>query len=209
MVIEKLIVGQLTTNCYLVWNNSREVLIIDPGDDAGYIISKILDLKLVPKLILATHGHFDHVIAVTELKLAFNIPFLLAKKDLFLIKEVPQSAEYFVGFKADPVTLPDKFLKNDEIIKIGDIKLKVIGTPGHTPGGICLLGSGVLFSGDTLFADSVGRCDFHYGSQQLLNESLRKILKLPESTVVYPGHGEETTIKKVKQWFIPDLSKHV
>jgi len=130
--IEKLVVGQLQTNCYLVWDEkSGEVIIIDPADDADYIIRRIQDFELKPKLILATHGHFDHVLAVPELKLAYGIPFLMHKADLFLLKRSKETAKYFTGAQADPPLMPNKFIKEGDLIKFGKEKLKVIETPGH------------------------------------------------------------------------------
>jgi len=195
MRIECLIVGQLQTNCYLVWNQiSKKAIIIDPGDDADYILHKIQDLGLKPKLIIATHGHFDHVLAVTELKLAFQIPFLIHQADLFLIRRVSETAKYFTGLKADPFLPPDRFIKEKDQLKFGQEKLKVIETPGHTPGSICLYQKGTLFSGDTLFASGTGRTDFSYASSEELKISLKKLFQLPLKTVVYPGHGQKTTI---------------
>ncbi len=199
MGIEKLTVGQLATNCYLVWEDKkRETIIIDPGDDADFILRRILDRKLNPRAIVATHGHFDHILAVTELKLALDIPFLINEKDLFLLKRARESARHYLGVEVDPMTLPDKFLKRNEEIKFGQEKLKVLETPGHTPGSISLVSKGMVFTGDTLFAEGVGRTDFKYSSKEDLNKSLKKLSKLPGNTLVYPGHGDETTIGKVR-----------
>jgi len=201
MEIEKLIVGQLQTNCYLVWDKkTREGIIIDPGDDAEYIISRIKDLEIKPQMILATHGHFDHVLAVLELKLAFKIPFLLHRKDLFLVKKAVSSAKFFAGNREALTPLTDKFIKEGKIISFGkNERLKVIETPGHSPGGVAFLGRGVVFSGDTLFKQGVGRTDFSYCSQAGLIDSIKnKLFKLPDETIVYPGHGEETTIGEEK-----------
>lgn len=203
---EKLVVGQLSTNCYLVWEEkSKKVIIIDPGDDGDFIIRRTQDLKLNPKLIVATHGHFDHVLGVTELKLALNIPFVINQKDLFLLRQAQQSAKHFLKLTVDPVIEPDRFVKDGDEIIFGKEKLRVIETPGHTPGGISLLGKGVLFSGDTLFADGFGRTDFSYGSKEELKKSLKKLFNLPGKTTVYPGHGEETTIAEGKTQFFGGL----
>lgn len=196
MEVQSLIVGQLQTNCYLVFDpKTRETLIIDPGDDGDYIIRKIRDLELKPTMILVTHGHFDHVLAVTELKLAFNIPLLMHKDDLPILKRVQKTTKYFTGSQTDPPTMPDKFIKDGDLITFGKEKLKVIAAPGHTPGGVAFYGSGNLFSGDTLFADGFGRTDFSYASKADLEKSITKILKLPKNTVVYPGHGEGFNLK--------------
>jgi len=200
MKVETLVVGQLATNCYLVWDpESLEAIIIDPGDAGDYIGEKILSLNLKPKLIVATHGHFDHILAVTELKLAFNISFLIHPKDEFLVRRVQRSAKFFVGIQTDLVPKIDQYLKKEEEIKFGKEKLKILEIPGHTPGSVSFYSKGILFSGDTLFAGGVGRTDFGYSSQKDLTESLEKIFTLPEETIVYPGHGELTTIGEEKR----------
>jgi glyoxylase-like metal-dependent hydrolase (beta-lactamase superfamily II) len=200
MRIEKLIVGQLATNCYLVWEEkTRPAIIIDPGDDADFIVQKIQDFKITPLAIITTHGHFDHVLASLELKLAFNIPFVIHQADLFLLKQAQESTKYFLGIDVDPPAQPDKLVKEGDVISFGKEKLEVLETPGHSPGGISLLGKGIVFSGDTVFADGFGRTDFSYGSKKELEKSLKKLFKLPDDTVVYPGHGEETTIEEAKK----------
>lgn len=198
--IERLIVGQLQTNCYLVWDEkSRGAVIIDPGDDADFIIRKIQDLELKPELILVTHGHFDHVLAIPELKLAFQIPFLMHKKDLFLLKRSRETAKFFTGKEADSPLAPDKFIKENDFIKFGQRKLKTLENPGHSPGGVSFFSRGLLFSGDTLFNQGIGRTDYSYASEKELIDSIKnKLFKLPNETRVYPGHGEETTIGKEK-----------
>ena len=202
MKIEKLIVGQLQTNCYLVIairqlaekQSRRECLIIDPGDDADYIISRIRDLEVKPIGIVATHGHFDHLLAATELKLAFNIPFYLHKADLPILKRTQPTAKYFTGLEVDPPPEVDCYLKEGHFIKVGGIKIKVMETPGHTPGSISLYIKGKIFVGDLLFAGGgVGRTDLQGGDAKLLDASIKKILKLPKNTIIYPGHGEKTT----------------
>lgn len=201
MKIEALVVGQLQTNCFLVWDEeNNEAIIIDPADAGDYIIRRIQDLELKPLLIIATHGHFDHVLAVPEVKLAFKIPFLIHQADLFLLKRSRETAHFFTRAEADPPLMPDKFIKEKDIIKAGKIKLTVIETPGHSPGGVSLYNreEGILFSGDTLFRQGIGRYDFSYASKEDLFNSIEKLLKLPEKTIVYSGHGPETTIGEEK-----------
>jgi len=199
--IERLVVGQLQTNCYLVWEEkTKEGVIIDPGDDAEYVLNRIKDLEIKPQMILATHGHFDHVLAVFELKMALKIPFLIHQKDLFLLKRADKTADWFTGIKDGFVPSADGFLKENKKISFGErTQLKVIETPGHSPGGVAFLSRGVVFSGDTLFRQGVGRTDFSYCSQADLIDSIKnKLFKLPDKTIVYPGHGEETTIGEEK-----------
>jgi len=202
MKIEKLVVGQLQTNCYLVWDKkSDQAIIIDPGDAADFIINKIRDLALKPKLIVATHGHFDHLLAVTELKLALGIPFLIHQKDEFLVKDIKARAKYWLQTEwLDPAPKVDQFIKEGDWLEFGQEKLRVIETPGHSPGGVSLYQKGVLFSGDTLFFQGIGRHDFAYASATKLFASLKKLFKLPGKTKVYPGHGPETTLEKEKEF---------
>ncbi|MBI3385407.1 MBL fold metallo-hydrolase [Candidatus Gottesmanbacteria bacterium] len=187
-------VGQMQANCYLVVDKkSSSCLIIDPGDDAEYIENIISDKKLKPIKIICTHGHFDHVGAVLILKLAYQIPFLINKKDEFLFKKARNSASHFVGIDIGPAVKIDDFLKEDELVNIDNIKLKVIESPGHTPGSICLYlkAESLIFTGDLVFSGGmVGRVDFSYSSSSDLQKSLQKIYKLPKETLIFPGHGE-------------------
>lgn len=204
-MIERLVVGQLASNCYIFYdNNSREAIIIDAGDDGEFIINKIRDLNLRPQAVIATHGHFDHILAVTELKLAFNIPFLIHRGDIPIVKRMERTAKYFTGLKPDPAPQYDKLVKDQENIKIGESNLMVISTPGHTPGSVSLYSEkeNILFTGDTIFADgSYGRTDLAGGDANKLKDSILKILSYPEDTIIYPGHGDESTIKKEKHFY--------
>ncbi len=189
--------------------SQNECLIIDPGDDADFITETITNDKLTPTAIVLTHGHFDHVLGCLELKLNFDIPILLHEKDKKIYTSANQSAKHWLNpegalsgknfLKVPPI---DQFIKEGDKIKVGDESLTVIETPGHTPGSICLFWQtfplskgeqkGVLFTGDTLFKDAVGRTDLSYSSPADLSKSLLKLkavsCQLP--TVVYPGHGE-------------------
>jgi len=208
--IERLIVSQLQTNCYLVWDKiTGEGVIIDPGDDAEYILNRIRDLEMKPLYILVTHGHFDHVLAVLELKSALEIPFLINEKDLFLVKRAVGSAKFFAGDKEALKPLADKFIKEGDVIFFGEKEqLKVVETPGHSPGGVVFLNRGVVFSGDTLFKQGMGTTQYSYCSETaLLNSIKNKLFKLPDETIVYPGHGEETTIGEEKQALLNSVEK--
>lgn len=179
MLINALVVGSLATNCYLAWCPlTQEALIIDPGDEADYIVQKIQDLNLKPSAIVATHGHYDHTLAANDLRLIFKIPFYLSPKDSFLYR------------RTCPIA-PDQM---PSLIHFGQENHKIIPTPGHTPGSVCLYSANILFSGDTLFQASVGRTDLPYSSAFDLQKSLRRLSKLPPETKVLSGHGEETTI---------------
>lgn len=199
-------VGALESNCYLIIDRkTKETLIIDPGDAADYIESVIEREKFLPRLIIATHGHFDHLLAVTELKLAYKIPFFINKNDLFLVSNMPSSAKHFLNILTDPSPQEDGFLVNGQKIKLGSSSFTVLETPGHTPGSISLYGKKekMLFTGDLLFAGgSVGRTDFSYSSSLLLKKSVQKLLKLPQETFLYPGHGEKTTVREEKRYHL-------
>lgn len=191
-------VGQLSTNCYIVSDGkTSKSLIVDPGDDPDYITRVISDKKLNPTLIVATHGHFDHIMAVAQLKWNLDIPFKINKKDKFLVENLQSSAKHFLGIEVSAPPNEDGYLKEGDTIEIGGEKLKVVETPGHTPGSICLYNQKekILFCGDLLFSQKgVGRSDFSYSNSVLIQKSIKKILTLPYDTKVYPGHGESFRI---------------
>ncbi|MFA5895019.1 MAG: MBL fold metallo-hydrolase [Candidatus Shapirobacteria bacterium] len=197
---EKLVLGELETNCYIVWDEeTKEGVIIDPADAASEISDEVQRLNLKLLVILATHGHFDHLLAAMDLKLMYNIPIGVSKLDMFLLKRQKETAEHFLRHRVNTLDIAetDVDLTTAKNILIGEEKLRVFKTPGHTPGGVCFYDSGekLLFSGDTLFADGgVGSTDHNYSSMSDLRKSLRELMELPGDTVVLPGHGEEDTI---------------
>lgn len=202
-------VGQMQSNCYLYVDTSTlKTIIIDAGDDAEYITNIIIRKNLIPQLIVATHGHFDHIMAVTELKLTFKIPFKINCQDDFLVKNIQESAKHFLSYDPGPPPLIDGCLKDKDKIILAKNSLEIIEVTGHTPGSICLYDSKheLLFTGDTLFADrGIGRTDFKYSSTSDLGKSLKKIFKLNQSTEIYPGHGRASTLdheKEVLNYFV-------
>lgn len=196
-------VGQMQSNCYLYVDSSTlKTIIIDAGDDAEYITNIIISKNLIPQLIVATHGHFDHIMAVTELKLTFKIPFKINCRDDFLVKNIQDSAKHFLNYDPGPPPLINGCLKDKDKIILAKNSLEIIEVTGHTPGSICLYDSKhtVLFTGDTLFAgQGVGRTDFEYSSSLELGNSLKKIFKLNTSTEIYPGHGSSSTLEQEKE----------
>lgn len=182
-VVKKIAVGQLDTNCYVIsCETTGNTFIVDPGDNPNAISNYILRNEFIPKAIVLTHGHPDHTGAVKVLKGQFGIPVMLHQGDIYMLKLI----------NMDKV---DRYLVDKELLELGREKLTVIHTPGHTPGSVCVLGDKILFSGDTLFKNGVGRTDLPGGSGKELEDSLKnKIFILPHNTVVYPGHGMETTI---------------
>ncbi|MBS7660079.1 MAG: MBL fold metallo-hydrolase [Candidatus Bathyarchaeia archaeon] len=200
MPIISLTVGFLYTNCYIViCEETRESLIIDPGftgDEMRRILSEIRKNRLRIKYIVNTHGHADHISGNTSIKRATGAILAAHCKDAEMLIDPAKNLSLMLGLNVVSPP-PDIVLRGEEEIEVGRIKLKVLHTPGHTPGSISLYcrDLGAVFTGDSLFAGSIGRADFPGSSCRDLLLSIReKILALPDETVVYPGHGESTTI---------------
>ncbi len=195
MKVKWIAVGALETNCYLVYSeDTLECIIVDPGAEPDKIVQEVNANSLKPIAIINTHGHVDHVGANKPVKQEFDIPLYIHQADLKLLKSALQSGfGLMIGAKKSPP--PDKFLKEGDTLKLGKSHLRVIHTPGHSPGSISLLGDGFILSGDALFQSGVGRTDLPGGSWEELQESIkRKILTLPPNTVVFPGHGPPTKV---------------
>lgn len=195
MKVKWIAVGALETNCYLVYSeDTLECIIVDPGAEPDKIVQEVNANSLKPIAIINTHGHVDHVGANKPVKQEFDIPLYIHQADLKLLKSALQSGfGLMIGAKKSPS--PDKFLKEGDTLKLGKSHLRVIHTPGHSPGSISLLGDGFILSGDALFQSGVGRTDLPGGSWEELQESIkRKILTLPPNTVVFPGHGPPTKV---------------
>ena len=199
MILRKLEVGPFASNCYIVGSEATaEGMIIDPGADAEKILNSVSDLELSIKLIVLTHGHIDHIGAVKEVKEATGVEMAIHAGDACYLQERPLSTVF--GFSYPDTPPPDRLLQGGDSIDIGDLHFLVLHTPGHSPGGICLLGHGVVFCGDTLFNYGIGRTDFPGSSYSQLMDSIHtKLMILPDSTIVYPGHGPETTIGTERQ----------
>ncbi len=196
MQILRYVLGQLQANCYFLVQD-KECLIIDPADEAGFILEELQRKNLTLVGILATHGHFDHIMAAGEIQKSFNVPLYIFKEDMFLIDRLIETAEHFLGYK--PVLFKPtniQFLKEGQL-EIRNWKLEILSTPGHTPGSSCFYfkREKIIFTGDTLFKQGIGRYDHSYSSKKNLLNSLRQLFKLPSETVIYPGHGEPTSIK--------------
>ncbi len=196
MRVIKLEVGNMGTNCYIVaCEETREAAVIDPGGSEGEILRIIAREKLKVRYIINTHGHADHIEANSKVKQVTGAQILIHQQDAGMLTNARSNLSAFIGnaIVGDPA---DRIITEGDVIDVGTtVHLKVLHTPGHTPGGIALLSGNVLFSGDTLFAESIGRTDFPGGSyQQLLKSIQEKFMPLSDDIQVLPGHGPETTI---------------
>lgn len=203
MKIETMVLGDVRTNCYLlIEEETKEALVVDPADRADVILRKLIDEGLHLKAILLTHGHGDHILAVGDLKKQLGVKVYAAKAEEGLLSDPAQNlSKALFGL---PVTVkPDILLEDGQEFEEAGIRLRMIHTPGHTPGGCCYYQEEekVLLSGDTLFCGSIGRTDFPGGSlSQLVRSVKEKLLVLPEDVKVYPGHEEMTTIGQEKRY---------
>ncbi|OGQ52304.1 MAG: hypothetical protein A3J24_06320 [Deltaproteobacteria bacterium RIFCSPLOWO2_02_FULL_53_8] len=195
--LEVVIVGPLEVNCYILWDSlTRDAFVIDPGGDAGKICKAVEKERLNVKYIVNTHGHFDHVGADGELKGIFGPPIAIHGADAELMSEAHEHGVFF-GAAIAPQPAPDILLEDGAQLKAGGLSLRVIHTPGHTTGGVCLFeeSQGLLFTGDTLFAGSIGRTDLGGGSFNVIMASIKeKILPLGDEVTVLPGHGPKSSI---------------
>ncbi|HEY9766207.1 MAG TPA: MBL fold metallo-hydrolase [Chroococcales cyanobacterium] len=193
MEITCITVGSFSENAYFVVEG-KDAIAIDPGDQSRQLIDWLEKRDVSLGAIICTHAHLDHVGAVQAMSKKTGAPFLIHKDDAPMLASVPSQALLF-GLTGRPAPKPDRLLEDQEELRFGSLNFQVLHTPGHTPGGICLLSGGVLFSGDTLFAGSVGRTDLPGGSHSQLILSIHdRLMTLEDSVLVYPGHGPSTTI---------------
>jgi hydroxyacylglutathione hydrolase len=217
LIHEILPVGMLQCNCHIVGDpQTREAIVIDPGDDAGRILEVIERHHLKVTAIVVTHTHIDHVVGLHRVQKATGAPVYIHADDLGLYRMLGVQATW-LGWKTPEEVKIDQLVREGDVIRWGPYQAQILHTPGHTPGSICLYMpsdmpsastdasaskaakpvTGQLFAGDTLFAGSIGRTDLWGGSFEAIIHSLKeKLLELPDSTIVYPGHGETTTIGK-------------
>ena len=203
MLFRALELGPFLANCYIVGSDrTGEGIIIDPVAEAETIMDNVRQLGLTIKLIIATHSHPDHIMALGQIKGETGAPFAMheAESAGMIASGMARVMGMFMSGSAEPLPKPDMSLKDGQVIEVGDLSFTVLHTPGHSPGGISLYGHGMVFVGDTLFNFSIGRTDFPGCSHQQLIESINsKLLTLPDETIVYPGHGPQTTIRAERQ----------
>lgn len=200
--------GFLGTNCYIVKSNNNNAAVIDPGDNADKIISYLEKNNLTAKYILLTHGHFDHIGGVNELQEKTGATVMIHQDDTDIACDPKVRATLMRGLEnVKPIT-PDKFINDGDVISFDDVSLEVLHTPGHTKGGVCYildkeLGNGLngyIFSGDTLFEESIGRTDLLGGDYSALMRSLNLLSNFDGDYIVFPGHGDKTSLSHERKY---------
>lgn len=200
MIFEILPIGIYSANCYIIGcKDTNEVFIVDPGGGSDIILNEINKKNLNVKYIILTHGHGDHIGGIIKLKNEINAPILIHKDDEDMLLD--SSLNLTSMMSIDKIEIkPDRLLEDNDIINIGNLEAKIIHTPGHTKGSICIKVKNTLITGDTLFKGSIGRSDLYGGDHETLINSIKsKLLILDEDLKVYPGHGDSSTIKYEKK----------
>ena len=202
ITIKTFVEGPIDANNYLVIDEkSKEAVLIDCSSSRAEFVQAIKDSGVNLKQILLTHGHFDHLLGVEGFKEALGVDAYISEDDMNQVKLMPDMLQMFLGMMGCKTPNMAGFIKDGDVIKIGNTEIKVIATPGHTKGGMCYLVEDKLFSGDTLFQGSCGRCDLPEGDFGTIVKSIKeKLFTLPEEIEVFPGHGPKTTIDHEKKF---------
>jgi len=213
MITKMFTVGTLYTNCYVVGcNETKEALIIDPGFDTELVAKRILreadQLELQIKYIVNTHGHPDHIAGNGIVKKLTSVPILIHEYDAPMLTKATENLTILSGLRTVSLPPADQMLYDGDIVQVGDVALRVLHTPGHSRGSISLVGADAVFTGDTLFAGSIGRYDLPGASYEEIMLSIKKLATLPDRMKVYPGHGPTSTIGEEKRHnpFLQNLS---
>jgi len=195
MNVETITVGSFAMNCYLLSDSdSKQAVLIDPGAESDRLIDEISARDLNLKFIINTHCHIDHTAEVSSIINHFKVPFYIHRAELPLLKNLKEQGDFF-GLPVLEIPTVSDYVEDNQSLEFGNTKMKILHTPGHSPGGISILIKDSVFVGDCLFFDSIGRTDLLGGNyDQLITSIKTKLLTLDDSTIVYPGHGQSTTI---------------
>lgn len=196
----RLILGELETNCYLVWADNGEGIVIDPADEPQVILSALAQEGITVKAVVLTHVHFDHMLAAEAVCARAGAPLYVGAGDEEALTDPNRNLSGWFSPEQKITIAGACLLREGDALSFGDASLTVMETPGHTPGCLCLYADDVLFSGDTLFRSSIGRLDFPGGDTAAMVRSLERLLRLPDETAVYSGHGPATTIGTEKKY---------
>ena len=192
--VKKIISGRLEVNCYIVYDScTLNAVIVDPGEDGDKVIRAVEEGGFKPEMLINTHGHYDHILSDEQIRKKFNIPLAAHKDEVVMLSDSFHNASAIFGSPGS-VSKPEIILDDNQEIKLSFVSFKVIHTPGHSKGGICLLFDDFIITGDTLFAGTIGRTDFPGGEYQDMMKSIEKIKNLKNSLIIYPGHGSQTTL---------------
>lgn len=204
MILKTITVRPFASNCYLVGCESTgKGMIVDPGAEPETILAAVADLGLTVAVIVATHGHIDHVGAVQALRERTGAPFAMHELEIGnpFIERMTERICRMLDVASEPPAPPDRLLRDGECLEVGNLRFTVLHIPGHSDGGLALYGHGVVFSGDSLFQFDVGQTHFPGGSHRTMMAAIaEKLLVLPDDTVVYPGHGLQTVIHRERDW---------
>ncbi|MDP4120621.1 MAG: MBL fold metallo-hydrolase [Bacillota bacterium] len=212
MIVNTYVVSDMETKCYLLFDEkSGEMAVVDPGGYSDALLNEIEKNGKNLKYILLTHGHFDHIGIASELKSKYNAKIVCNKAENELIKSELMNLSKFFG-KMKETVIPDILLNANDIVLLGSTKIKIISTPGHTVGSSCYLAENILFSGDTIMKETIGRTDFPTGDYHQMMNSVKKIAAMPDELNIYPGHGEKSILqheKKYNQYFEQRDNEHI
>ncbi|MBD5113626.1 MAG: MBL fold metallo-hydrolase [Ruminococcaceae bacterium] len=196
----KLTLPPLDENCYILFDGEKNAVIIDPGSHPEIIERELEKQELTPKIILLTHGHFDHISGAAYLKKKYGAKVYINENDECMLSDRAKSGALIAPF-FDYISVEcDGHLKEGDIIKQGDLEIKVLETPGHSKGSVCFICGDAIFAGDTLFKGSVGRTDLYLGNYRELENSLKKLTSLPGDYYLYCGHGEDSTLNEERMF---------